>query len=149
MLLPAILKETKPRMKVGFFLHTPFPSSEIYRTLPVREELLRSGAWWVLPLRGRAVGAFLLCVLSLREELVGQGGAAARVRCGCAVGAEHAVLRRVANHSSAQRSALGYAGRPLASPAPSLAIHPPLPTFSAVPAPPCRAMPCPQCSRRI
>ncbi|PRW61035.1 Alpha,alpha-trehalose-phosphate synthase [UDP-forming] 1 isoform B [Chlorella sorokiniana] len=42
MLLPAILKEHKPRMKVGFFLHTPFPSSEIYRTLPVREELLRS-----------------------------------------------------------------------------------------------------------
>lgn len=42
MLLPAILKEQHPRMKVGFFLHTPFPSSEIYRTLPVREELLRS-----------------------------------------------------------------------------------------------------------
>lgn len=42
MLLPAILKEHRPRMKVGFFLHTPFPSSEIYRTLPVREELLRS-----------------------------------------------------------------------------------------------------------
>lgn len=42
MLLPAILKEHFPRMKVGFFLHTPFPSSEIYRTLPVREELLRS-----------------------------------------------------------------------------------------------------------
>lgn len=29
-------------MQVGFFLHTPFPSSEIYRTLPVREELLRA-----------------------------------------------------------------------------------------------------------
>lgn len=29
-------------MKVGFFLHTPFPSSEIYRTLPVREEVLRA-----------------------------------------------------------------------------------------------------------
>lgn len=42
MLLPAILKERKPDMKVGFFLHTPFPSSEIYRTLPVREELLRA-----------------------------------------------------------------------------------------------------------
>ena len=42
MLLPAILKEKYPRMKVGFFLHTPFPSSEIYRTLPVREELLRA-----------------------------------------------------------------------------------------------------------
>jgi trehalose 6-phosphate synthase/phosphatase len=42
MLLPAILKEKDPDMKVGFFLHTPFPSSEIYRTLPVREELLSS-----------------------------------------------------------------------------------------------------------
>lgn len=42
MLLPAILKEKRHDMKVGFFLHTPFPSSEIYRTLPVREELLRS-----------------------------------------------------------------------------------------------------------
>lgn len=42
MLLPAILKEKYSRMKVGFFLHTPFPSSEIYRTLPVREELLRA-----------------------------------------------------------------------------------------------------------
>lgn len=42
MLLPAVLKEKHPQMKVGFFLHTPFPSSEIYRTLPVREELLRS-----------------------------------------------------------------------------------------------------------
>ena len=42
MLLPAMLKEQRPQMKVGFFLHTPFPSSEIYRTLPVREELLRA-----------------------------------------------------------------------------------------------------------
>ena len=28
--------------QVGWFLHTPFPSSEIYRALPVREELLRA-----------------------------------------------------------------------------------------------------------
>ncbi|KDD73644.1 glycosyltransferase, partial [Helicosporidium sp. ATCC 50920] len=42
MLLPSLLKERVPGMKVGFFLHTPFPSSEIYRTLPVREELLRA-----------------------------------------------------------------------------------------------------------
>ena len=27
--------------QVGFFLHTPFPSSEYYRTLPYREQLLR------------------------------------------------------------------------------------------------------------
>ncbi|CAK0785345.1 Trehalose-6-P synthase/phosphatase complex synthase subunit [Coccomyxa viridis] len=42
MLLPAMLKNRAPKMKVGWFLHTPFPSSEIYRTLPVREEVLRA-----------------------------------------------------------------------------------------------------------
>jgi trehalose 6-phosphate synthase/phosphatase len=42
MLLPSKLKEGYSNMKVGWFLHTPFPSSEIYRTLPVREELLLS-----------------------------------------------------------------------------------------------------------
>ncbi|KDR79014.1 hypothetical protein GALMADRAFT_244742 [Galerina marginata CBS 339.88] len=29
-----------PGVKIGFFLHTPFPSSEIYRILPVRREIL-------------------------------------------------------------------------------------------------------------
>jgi len=32
------LKDTD--VKIGFFLHTPFPSSEIYRILPVRREIL-------------------------------------------------------------------------------------------------------------
>nr|BAO72964.1 trehalose-6-phosphate synthase2 [Moniliella megachiliensis] len=34
--------ESVPRgsIKIGFFLHTPFPSSEIYRILPVRREIL-------------------------------------------------------------------------------------------------------------
>lgn len=27
-------------MKIGFFLHTPFPSSEVYRVLPLRKHLL-------------------------------------------------------------------------------------------------------------
>ncbi|KAF6996875.1 hypothetical protein CFC21_013160 [Triticum aestivum] len=42
MFLPRCLKEHDINMKVGWFLHTPFPSSEIYRTLPSRSELLRS-----------------------------------------------------------------------------------------------------------
>ncbi|XP_050370548.1 alpha,alpha-trehalose-phosphate synthase [UDP-forming] 1-like [Argentina anserina] len=42
MFLPKCLKEHNIRMKVGWFLHTPFPSSEIHRTLPSRSELLRS-----------------------------------------------------------------------------------------------------------
>ncbi|KAF8071681.1 glycosyltransferase family 20 protein [Lyophyllum atratum] len=29
-----------PDIKIGYFLHTPFPSSEIYRILPVRREIL-------------------------------------------------------------------------------------------------------------
>ncbi|KAL1931030.1 hypothetical protein VTP01DRAFT_10167 [Rhizomucor pusillus] len=41
MLLPAMLrKKTKKDIKIGWFLHTPFPSSEIYRILPVRKEIL-------------------------------------------------------------------------------------------------------------
>ncbi|CAF2065583.1 alpha,alpha-trehalose-phosphate synthase [UDP-forming] 1 [Brassica napus] len=42
MFLPKCLKEYNSKMKVGWFLHTPFPSSEIHRTLPSRSELLRS-----------------------------------------------------------------------------------------------------------
>ncbi|CCA71912.1 probable TPS1-alpha,alpha-trehalose-phosphate synthase, 56 KD subunit [Serendipita indica DSM 11827] len=33
-------KEHCQEIKIGFFLHTPFPSSEIYRILPVRREIL-------------------------------------------------------------------------------------------------------------
>jgi len=44
MLLPKMLREEigsdKENIKIGFFLHTPFPSSEMYRIIPVREDLL-------------------------------------------------------------------------------------------------------------
>ncbi|KAK4481285.1 hypothetical protein RD792_012170 [Penstemon davidsonii] len=42
MFLPKYLKDCNNNMKVGWFHHSPFPSSEIYRTLPTRSELLRS-----------------------------------------------------------------------------------------------------------
>ncbi|KAK8692535.1 hypothetical protein V6N13_075994 [Hibiscus sabdariffa] len=42
MFLPKCLKDSNRNMKVGWFLHTPFPSSEIHRTLPSRTQLLRS-----------------------------------------------------------------------------------------------------------
>lgn len=41
MLLPQIIKEKYPRAQVGFFLHIPFPSFEIFRLLIWREEVLR------------------------------------------------------------------------------------------------------------
>jgi trehalose 6-phosphate synthase/phosphatase len=41
MRLPAELRERQPACKVAWYLHTPFPTSEIYRILPVRKELLQ------------------------------------------------------------------------------------------------------------
>ncbi|HEY0010263.1 MAG TPA: bifunctional alpha,alpha-trehalose-phosphate synthase (UDP-forming)/trehalose-phosphatase [Tepidisphaeraceae bacterium] len=40
MLLPEILKRRRPSLKIGFFLHTPFPSYEVFRCHPRREVLL-------------------------------------------------------------------------------------------------------------
>lgn len=39
-LLPAMLRGRKKGLRVGFFLHTPFCSSEIFRVLPNRAEIL-------------------------------------------------------------------------------------------------------------
>jgi trehalose 6-phosphate synthase/phosphatase len=41
LILPSYLARRIPMAKVGIFLHTPFPSSEIFRTLWCREDLLR------------------------------------------------------------------------------------------------------------
>jgi trehalose 6-phosphate synthase/phosphatase len=41
MLVPAMLRRRARSLSVGFFLHTPFPSSEVYRLLPARAEVLR------------------------------------------------------------------------------------------------------------
>ncbi len=41
LLVPALLRERLPDARIGFFLHIPFPSSEVFRILPWRRELLR------------------------------------------------------------------------------------------------------------
>ncbi|WP_268225717.1 bifunctional alpha,alpha-trehalose-phosphate synthase (UDP-forming)/trehalose-phosphatase [Sinomicrobium oceani] len=40
LLLPELIKKERPNTSIGFFLHIPFPSYEVFRTLPWREELL-------------------------------------------------------------------------------------------------------------
>jgi trehalose 6-phosphate synthase/phosphatase len=40
MLAPEMLRRRLPQARIGFFLHTPFPSSEVFCTLPRREKLL-------------------------------------------------------------------------------------------------------------
>jgi trehalose 6-phosphate synthase/phosphatase len=42
MVLPTFLRKRFNKVRLGYFLHTPFPSSEIYRTLPMRDEILRA-----------------------------------------------------------------------------------------------------------
>lgn len=40
MLLPKLIKDQYPNVKIGFFLHIPFPSHEVFRLLIWRKELL-------------------------------------------------------------------------------------------------------------
>jgi trehalose 6-phosphate synthase/phosphatase len=40
MLLPSMLREKLPDASIGFFLHIPFPTVEVFRMLPQRRELL-------------------------------------------------------------------------------------------------------------
>ena len=40
MLVPAMIRQRLPDARIGFFLHIPFPASEIFRTLPQRGDIL-------------------------------------------------------------------------------------------------------------
>ena len=45
LLVPKFLKKIKPNCKVGFFLHIPFPSYEIFRQLPMANYILEGALW--------------------------------------------------------------------------------------------------------
>jgi alpha,alpha-trehalose-phosphate synthase [UDP-forming] len=40
-LVPAMLRERRPDVRIGFFLHIPFPASDVFARLPWREQILR------------------------------------------------------------------------------------------------------------
>src|SRR3546814_12165745 len=40
MMTPAMVRRLVPYASIGFFLHIPFPSFELYRALPQRKEIL-------------------------------------------------------------------------------------------------------------
>ena len=42
LVLPSLLRKRVNRVRCGLFLHSPFPSSEVFRTFPKRGEILRS-----------------------------------------------------------------------------------------------------------
>jgi trehalose 6-phosphate synthase len=39
--VPALLRELRPDLRIGFFLHVPFPPPELFAQLPWREPILR------------------------------------------------------------------------------------------------------------
>ncbi|KAF4555292.1 putative glycosyltransferase family 20 protein 1 [Elsinoe fawcettii] len=41
MAVPGFIRDKFPEAKIGFFMHTSFPSPDVWRTIPAREELLR------------------------------------------------------------------------------------------------------------
>ncbi len=41
LLVPEMIKQKKPNVTVGFFLHIPFPSYEVFRILPWRKEIIQ------------------------------------------------------------------------------------------------------------
>lgn len=42
LLLPGVMRRKLPNLSISFFLHIPFPSSECFRILAHREEILRA-----------------------------------------------------------------------------------------------------------
>jgi trehalose 6-phosphate synthase len=40
-LVPALLREMRPDLRIGFFMHIPFPPPELFKQIPRRAELLR------------------------------------------------------------------------------------------------------------
>ncbi len=41
LLLPALIRQEMPDVSIGFFLHIPFPSHEMFRLIPWRDQLLK------------------------------------------------------------------------------------------------------------
>src|SRR5918994_133743 len=74
LLLPDLLRQRLPGARIGFFLHIPFPSEELFRTLPERDRVLRGilGANLVgfhTPAYLRHFAASLIQVLGLTVDI--------------------------------------------------------------------------------
>lgn len=76
MLLPKILRERNPNLKIGFFLHTPFPNQEIFRLLANSKELIEGllGADLVGFHTSQHVDHFVNCVRVIVPETDKENG---------------------------------------------------------------------------
>jgi trehalose 6-phosphate synthase/phosphatase len=80
MLVPAMLRQRLPSARIGFFLHIPFPSAEVFRILPWRREVLDGmlGA----DLVGFHISAYTRHFVDAVQQVVGAGTGAEHVRVG-------------------------------------------------------------------
>lgn len=71
-LLPGILRQLRPDLKIGFFLHIPFPSADLFRQLPWREEIVRGllGA----DIIGFHLPSYVANFLDLTKQVSGDSG---------------------------------------------------------------------------
>src|SRR5262249_41423215 len=108
-LVPELLRELGVEAPIGFFLHIPFPSVELYAQLPVREPFLRGllGA----DLIGFHVHEYLSHFRTACLRLLGQGGEPGEIRlasrrvqlCEAPVGIEPSEIRAFAGTVEARR----------------------------------------------
>ncbi len=68
MILPQIIRNKFPKAKIGFFLHIPFPSFEIFRLLPWKKQIIEGllGADLIGFHTYRYVTYFLNCALQIK-----------------------------------------------------------------------------------
>ncbi|MGB2805344.1 MAG: bifunctional alpha,alpha-trehalose-phosphate synthase (UDP-forming)/trehalose-phosphatase [Candidatus Zixiibacteriota bacterium] len=80
MLLPGLIREKLPEASIGFFLHIPFPSFEVFRLLPWRKEILEGlmGA----DLIGFHTNDYLLHFLDSVHRLLGHEHSFGRINAG-------------------------------------------------------------------
>lgn len=80
MLLPGLIRKRLPEASIGFFLHIPFPSFEVFRLLPWRKEILEGllGA----DLIGFHTNDYLLHFLDSVHRLLGHEHSFGRINAG-------------------------------------------------------------------
>jgi trehalose 6-phosphate synthase/phosphatase len=111
LLLPGLLRQRLPEARIGFFLHIPFPTEELFRTLPERDRLLRGllGADLVgfhTPAYLRHFAASLTQILGLTVEIDRVQLANREVRLGVfPMGIDSETFRQLAEDPAVQAEA--------------------------------------------
>jgi trehalose 6-phosphate synthase/phosphatase len=116
LLLPAMLRRRLPEARIGFFLHIPFPSEELFRTLAARDRLLEGilGADLVgfhTPAYLRHFAISLTDILGLTVEIDRVQLPAREVRLGVfPMGVDAASFRNLANDPAVEAEAQAIRG---------------------------------------